>query len=367
MSPDKGIFCLVMIKISSPPVPGVVAFPTLDGRSLVLVVLAMTGETVVGNFHEAVILVTVDTDGSAMFSGEPVVRLNMVEGDYLPVGGIMTPGTISRRSLVLVILVMAGVTVRRGAFINVSTMAISAGYHHMAPRKGITGLVMVKDQLEPVIDVVALGAVLSGAAGMLIIIPVAGVTVLRGFLERRDGLCPLMAVPARQKRVLPLQWEGGFVMIEIRAVGFDAVVTFQAPCAEGIHVNYIEFCFPVMVTCITGRLLKNVHCHRVTINAGKSKAVIPDLMTHQRETAFFPGEVFLGYQGQRGIRALVLGMAALDATPWLTHRKHTAVQFMWVLQLRHHLSMAVQTTVSHGIRLPRRRMASATTAGQLLV
>ncbi len=323
MSPGNGIGRLVVVKVNLHPVPGIVTSSALGGRSLVFVVLAVAGVAVGRSGIEAASM-AIGAGSNGMSPGNGIGRLVVVKLNLHPIPGVVTLSALGGRSLVFVVLAVARVAVGRGG-VEAAGMAIRAGNHRMASGKSKTGLVMVKDLLEPVTSVVALGAVLSGAASMLIILSVARITVLRGFLERLDGLCPLMTVPTRQERMLPLQGEGGFIMTEIRTVGFDAVVTFHTPYAECIHMDPHESRFPILVTGVADRLLNNVYCHRVTVNTGESQVRVTDLVTAQREAAFFPGEVFLCYQGQRGIRAFVLGVAVLNAAPRLTHRKHAAV------------------------------------------
>ena len=177
---------------------------------------------------------TVGAGDRDMVSGEGVIGLVMVKVHLLPVAGVMALGAVFSRALVLVVLLMTGEAIRGGATVKIVDMAIDACSTGMAPSEGIICLVMVNDRLLPVICVVARSAVFASAACVLVVLLVAGIAVLWGIFQLGNGLRALMTVRTGQWCMLSLQWEGHLIMIELLAVGVNAVMTLEAALAERV-------------------------------------------------------------------------------------------------------------------------------------
>ena len=160
--------------------------------------------------------------------------LVMVKVHLLPIAGIMALSAVFSRALVLVVLLMTGEAIRGGATVKIVDMAIDACSTGMAPSEGIICLVMVNDRLLPVICVVARSAVFASAACVLVVLLVAGIAVLWGIFQLGNGLRALMTVRTGQWCMLSLQWEGHLIMIELLAVGVNAVMTLEAALAERV-------------------------------------------------------------------------------------------------------------------------------------
>ena len=139
-----------------------------------------------------------------MLSRELEIGLVVVKIDQFPAVGVVARSTISHRPLMFIILEMARVTVCGSAFIYFFGMTIYTGDADMASGKRVTGLIMIKNWHSPVIGVVALGAIPSGAAVVFVVLLVTRVAVLRSVLQSLDGLCSLMAFSTLQRCVFQL-------------------------------------------------------------------------------------------------------------------------------------------------------------------
>ena len=85
----------------------------------------------------------------------------------------------------------------------------------------------------PACGQVARGTILSKLALMIVVLGMAGETILRRRLQVRDRVRVDMAGRTFGKDVLPIQVELHLVMIEVRAERFPSIVTGHAVRAKG--------------------------------------------------------------------------------------------------------------------------------------
>lgn len=177
--------------------------------------------------------------------------------------------------------------------------------------QGEVGLRMVELRVRPAVRVVALAALLPEYAFMLVVLGVAGIAVLWGFLQRfyRRGLG--VTLGARHRSVLPGQLEGQFVVVEVGAVTVHTVVAGDALLTESGDVLRHEIRLEIGVTFCACRIVEVAEVLRMTLAAADFGSFGGASVPAQRIAACLVvrerGEV---KDGEGGPGALVFGVAA---------------------------------------------------------
>jgi hypothetical protein len=122
-----------MIEVNLPPVRGIMAGGAACFWSLVLIVLAVAGVAVVRSIIEPAVKMAIGAGDIDVSSGQGVTRLGVVKAHLSPIAGIVTLAAVGCRSLVFVILAVAGITVRGDFDEAIGLMTINAGRVVMFP------------------------------------------------------------------------------------------------------------------------------------------------------------------------------------------------------------------------------------------
>mgnify|MGYP005841124861 CR=1 FL=1 len=288
-------------------------------------------------------------------------RQRVVKGGILPPFGGMALGAIlTELPLVCVVCLVAGVTLLGCALEYAVHMAGFTCQDAMRSCQRERRQGMVKGSALPTFGCMALGAVLTKAPGMGIILGVAGETVRWSVFQVSRRARPNVASSAIRAGVFPLEGKSLQVMIECGAVGIYAIVTNQAPVAESRQVA-LHICWVNIL--VAGEATRYIHRGNpvpMTVQAGESDATCGCLMPLERKASRFMRKSLHIQDGQRCLRSVVLGVAGVTL-PGCALRQHDRME---VIRTGDQVLVTDQTTVCHSFALPDRCVAGgATPAG----
>ena len=225
---------------------------------------------------------------------------------------------------------------------------------------------MVEGDLVPARRRVAVAALAAVGAVVLVVFGVAGVAALRRVPEVPGRLGALVAVLAGHVPVLSGQRVARRAVVEVRADPAGAVVARQAVLAVGGFVPLHEGGIDARMAVGADGLVERRPVPGVAIRAGEAAARFRLAMTCQREAGQVVGraEARLVELGEWTVWPAVLRVAPGTGGRGL-HPLQPAVQSVRGLDVVAHACVAVEASVGHGARAPRRRVAGAAVVAEL--
>ena len=226
--------CLIVVYGSLAPVFGIVTFRAVRAKcSQVRVVVPVARIAFRGctSIYPVQVTGVAGYDDMRSRKGErgPVV----IDGRLCPVRRIMTCcTTCAQGAVMLVVYPVAGITILGCIFEDSIDVAGVAGRGDVPSGQWKSGQVMVHDNLFPVGRIMAKSAVRAQSARVSVVIPVAAIAVSRRVFQSGDGFRPRMAKVTDCVGVFAFQRERHLVVVEILAIGVQAIVTAQALLTE---------------------------------------------------------------------------------------------------------------------------------------
>lgn len=179
-----------------------------------------------------------------------------------------------------IVLLVTGITVHRGVFITIVSVAVFAGHFNMLVPKFVTGFVVVEPYLFPVLFNVAIGAGGTHLSIMLIVLVVAAITIERrvailslGFVARLalDLLC--IGMGAEKGEIGLRMVEGPFVdrrdilrsALVFRMASLAFALFFEPSMVALLLLDILaSFFMAIQTECCLGRLVESL----MTFGAG---------------------------------------------------------------------------------------------------
>ncbi len=165
----------------------------------------------------------------------------MIEGNSIPVGGLMTGSAVSSEfAVVFIVLFVAGITISRSAFVSAVLMTLLTACFLMFAFQFEDREIVIELCRFPGISGMTSRAIRTKPTFVRLVSAMAEVAVLRKRLQVRDGARVQMTLRADHVRVFACQLKCEFVVIEIFTIAIHAIVAGETLGAEGEQMGLGE-------------------------------------------------------------------------------------------------------------------------------